>query len=267
MEFYLTKNPRQRSADVAIVLPEGQTVCYEEPIHSELLPKLLRAIDGSDWPVQFHGHYYCVRARRGLIHDEVPASEYYKFAWRSMSQKYHGAALALRSLEALAAEITRRYPVERSMIGPTSQPKFVFSTELYSLRMTFATEIFLIRALLDELASLVQFLSGPKSRQYRSFADIAQKCGSQSPPAEVPPDLQRFICDDIPWFWRMRDVRDYFAHQGFVQIRVVEHPPLVLRFFFHHHLDVLELAREFMLGLGTLLDNVDTAFALRIRNP
>jgi hypothetical protein len=266
VEFHLTKKQAVRRGQWLLPPPEGETICYEEPLHVDLLPQLMRALQETNWPFQFHGYYYRLSTKYGLIQDEVPASEHYKYAWRSMSQKYHGAALALHDLESLATDLARRYPREKKAIGPLSQPMFAFSTELYTLRTLFATLLFLIRSLLDEFASLVQFLSGPQAKQFRSFADVAAKCKGEKIPTEVPGDLQQHLREECDWFWRMRDVRDYLAHQGFVNFHLVQSPAGDLRFYIHHRLDMLELAREFMHGFNALLASIDHSYARRVRD-
>lgn len=166
MQFHLTKKQAMRKGQWLLPPPDGETICYEEPLHHDFLPKLMQALQETEWPFQFHGYYYRFSTNYGLIQEEVPASEHYKIAWRSMSQKYHGAALAFQSLESLASQLVRGYPGRREMIGKNGQPKLAFSSELYKLRSDFASLLFLIRSLLDEFASLVQFLSGPKARQF-----------------------------------------------------------------------------------------------------
>lgn len=266
MQFHLTKKQVERKGQWLLPPPDGETICYEEPLHHDLLPQLMKALQETEWPFQFHGYYYRLSTNHGLIHEEVPASEHYKIAWCAMSQKYHGAALALQSLESLAGQLAREYPERRETIGENQQPKLTFSLELYNLRSSFASLLFLIRSLLDEFASLVQFLSGPRSRQFGSFADIVTKCESDKSPAEIPAELQRHLRENAEWFWRMRDVRDYLAHHGFVHFHLVESPTHELRFYVYHRLDMLELAREFMHGFTALLDQIDSAFAAKVRD-
>ncbi|WP_243285850.1 hypothetical protein [Geothrix terrae] len=196
----------------------------------------------------------------------MPASEHYKIAWRSMSQKYHGAELALQSVESLAANLMREYPNRRETIGERNQPKLSFSLELYNLRSNFASFLFLIRSLLDEFAALVQFLTAPNAQQFKSFADIVKKCRNSTTPSEIPAELHTYIREHSEWFLRMRDVRDYHAHHGFIHLHLVESPSRELKFYIHNRLDMLELVREFKLGFDMLLANIDSAFAKRIRS-
>lgn len=266
MEFHLTKKQAIRKGQWLLPPPAGETICYEEPLHHDFLPRLMRALQETEWPFQFHGHYYRLTTKHGLIQDEVPASEYYKIAWRAMSQKYHGAALAFQSLESLVGQLAKEYPDRRQTIGERNQPKLTFTLELYRLRSDFASLLFLVRSLLDEFSTLAQFLSGPKAQQFRSFADIVAKCKGDKPPPEVPADLQHYLRENSEWFWRLRDVRDYLAHHGFVHFHLVESPSRELRFYIYHRLDMLELAREFMGGLNMLLAQIDVAYSKRVRD-
>lgn len=264
MEFNLTKKQVKRTGQWLMPPPEGKTICYEEPLHHQLLPKLMRALQETKWPQQFHGYYYQLKTNHGLVREEVPASEYYKIAHRAMQQKFHAATLTLESIEDLTSSLAETYPERREEIGSTNQPKLCFTHELYALRRDFASLLFLQRSLLDEFSSLMQFLSGPKSRQFSSFADLMTKCRGDNPPTEIPAELQIHMRDHSDWFWRMRDIRDYIAHHGFVHFHLVESPEGGLRFFIHHRLDMLELAREFMSGLNSMLAEIDTAFAKRV---
>lgn len=265
MEFHLTKKQIVLDGQWLLPAPDGETICYEEPLHHNLLPELMLALQETSWPRQFHGYYYRLKTNNGLIQEQVPASEHYKIAWRAMSQKYHGASLALQSLELVVSQVSRAYPTRRETIGERRQPKLTFSLELYNLRSAFASLLFLIRSLLDEFASLIQFLSGSNARQFSSFADVVTKCKGSAPPHEVPIELQIYLRDSAEWFWRMRDIRDYLAHHGFVDFHLIEAPSRELRFYIYQRLDMLELAREFMDGLNVLLASIDSAYSKRIR--
>lgn len=264
MEFHLTKKQAKQAGEWLAPAPEGTVICYEEPLHFRLLPKLMQALQSTKWPYQFHGYYYRLRTNHGLVQEEVPASEYYKIAYRSMQQKYHAAALALESIEVLTKSLTQAYPDLRGTVARTNQPKLRFSHELYTLRSAFASLLFLQRSLLDEFSSLVQFLTGPRAQQFGSFADVMTKCKGENPPDAIPLVLQVHLRDNSEWFWRMRDIRDYIAHHGFVNFNLVESQEGELRFFIHHRFDMLELAREFMSGLDAMLAEIDDAFAKRI---
>src|SRR3546814_8184189 len=64
-------------------------------------------------------------------------------------------------------------------------------------------------------------------------------CGSRragvgtrdNPLGEIPTELQLHMKDRTAWFWRMRDIRDYIAHHGFVHFHLVESPAGTLQFF------------------------------------
>ncbi|TAL85053.1 MAG: hypothetical protein EPN74_09635 [Rhodanobacter sp.] len=266
MEFHLTKKQAEPQGQWLLPVPSGESICYEEPLQSHIFPLLMSALGGGTWPYQFHGHYYRLRTNSKLIEEFVPASEHYKISWMAMSQKYHGAFLAIKSLETNVAELTATYLARRTFVGDQNQPKLVFTSELYRLRTDFATLLFLIRSTLDQFAAMVQFLSGPKARQFSSFADVMTKCASDKPPEEIPDSLQRHLTQRCSWFWRMRDVRDYIAHHGFVNLNLLQSPSAELKFFIHHRLDMLELARELMHGFQSLLAIADEAFAARVRD-
>jgi hypothetical protein len=266
LEFHLTRKQSERAGQWLLPEPEGKTVCYEEPLAVHILPSMMRALQETEWPYQFHGFHYRLRTNSKLIEESVPASEHYKISWMAMSQKYHGTLLAMESLESNVRELCRTYLAKRSHIGDQNQPKLVFTHELYRLRTDFATLLFLIRSNLDQFASLIQFLSGPKARQFSSFADVMTKTAGSSPPPEIPNVLHEHLNHRCHWFWRMRDVRDYIAHHGFVSLHLVESPDQRLRFLIHHRLDLMDLAREFMQGYQLLLALIDHAFAARIRD-
>lgn len=227
---------------------------------------MMRALQETKWSHQFHGFHYRLRTNSKLIEEYVPASEHYKISWTAMSQKHQGALLALESLETNVRELSETYLARRTFIGEWSQPKLVFNQELYRLRTDFATLLFLIRSNLDQFAALVQFLSGPKAQQFSSFADIMKKAVGANPPSEIPSALLGHLKGHCGWFLRMRDVRDYIAHHGFVSLHLVQSSSKELKFFVHQRLDLLELARDFMQGYQLLLVSIDQAFADRIRD-
>lgn len=266
MEFHLTKKQSARKGQWLLPQPTGETIYYEEPLQHELLPQLMSALQNIEWPYQFHGYYYRLRTNSELIEEFVPASEHYKTSWMAMSQKYHGAILALQSVEAIAGDLSETYLTRRTTVGDLNQPKLRFSTELYRIRTDFSTLLFLIRSILDQFSSLVQFLSGPKAKQFSSFADVMTRCRGNSPPVEVPAELQHHLNVCCEWFWRMRDVRDYIAHHGFVRIHLVQSPAAELKIYIHDRLDLLELAREFMQGFQLLLAEIDAHYSKRIRD-
>src|SRR3546814_2912727 len=81
---------------------------------------------------------------------------------------------------------------------------------------------------------------------------------------EIPTELQLHMKDRSAWFWRMRDIRDYIAHHGFVHFHLVESPAGTLQFFIQHRLNMRDLAREFMVGLDEMLFVIDQSFTKRL---
>jgi hypothetical protein len=267
LEFQLTRQQSTLGGQWLLPEPQGETICFEEPLTAQILPLMMRALQESDWPYQFHGLYYRLRTNSKLIEESVPASEHYKISWMAMSQKHHGALFALEALESNARELSETYQAKRLFVGDKSQPKLLFQRELYRLRSDFSTLLFLIRSNLDQFAALIQFLSGPTANQFSSFADVITKAARDNPPPEIPDALLQHLRSHSTWFWRMRDIRDYIAHHGFVRLSLVQSPDQHLRFFVHQRLDLLDLASEFMQGYQLLLSTIDQSFAARIRNP
>lgn len=266
MEFHLTKKHSDRQGQWLLPIPEGQTICYEEPLHTHILQLTMCALQESQWAQQFHGFHYRLITNSKLIEEFVPASEYYKISWMAMSEKYHSALITMQSLETNAKELSQTYGTRRTFTGINNQPKLTFTDELYRLRTDFAALLFLIRSSLDQFAALIQFLSGPKAHQFSSFADVMKKVTGNKPAPEIPEQLRIYLNNSCAWFWRMRDIRDYIAHHGFVSLHLVQSPPNELKFFIHHRLDMLDLAREFMNGFQLLLDSIDCSFADHIRS-
>ncbi len=264
MEFHLTKKEVALEGQWHLPAPQGRTIRYEEPLNHNFLPKLARALEATRWPSQFLGYFYRLKTNRGVIHESTPAPEFYKIAWRSMTQKYHGVTIAFQSVEQNILAIEREYLSRRTAFGEQQQPSLIFSLELYRLRSDFATLLFLIRSILDQFASLVQFFSGPKARQYSSFADIVSKCENDTPLNEVPTPVRAYFKHGSSWFWRMRDIRDYLAHHGFVHLHLVETDDLMIRFFIHRRIDMLDLAREFVSGFDEMLSAIDEGYTTHI---
>lgn len=264
MEFHLTQKQSVRVGQWTLPQPEGELICYEESPHYRFLPRLLSALEQSKWPLQFHGYFYRLRTNAELIEEFVPASEHYKISWRAMSQKFHGALQTLSSVESIIQELQDSYPLRRTTVGEHNQPMLIFSNELYRLRTDFSTLLFLIRSILDQFASLIQFLSGPKSSQFKSFADIMKKCKRSDVCPEIPPKLHTYLRANGDWFFRMRDVRDYIAHHGFVSLTLMQSPSGNLKFYIHDRIEMLEMAREFMREFRLLLEALDENYSQRI---
>ena len=189
MEFHLTRKQTDLSGQWILQQPKGEIVGYEEPLHYQFLPQLMKALGESSWGHQFHGYFYRLRTNSGLIEEFVPASEHYKKSWFAMSQTFHGAVQSLDLIESNIKVLRETYPAQRTTLGIHNQPWLIFTTELYRLRADFSTLLFLIRSILDQFASLVQFLTGPKSSQFKSFADVVKKCKGLAPPPEIPSGL------------------------------------------------------------------------------
>ncbi|MGH2507939.1 MAG: hypothetical protein ACRDHZ_11130, partial [Ktedonobacteraceae bacterium] len=164
MEFYLTKKKPNPQKDRPLLTELGKSVCYEEPLHYTLFPNLMNVLQNTEWPYQFHGYYYWIRTKSDIFEEIIPASEYYKISYRAMSQKYHGALANYEEINRIIESLSDSYLRRRGQVGNSSQPKLVFTKELYTLRAEFSSLLFLIRAMLDQLAVLIQFLSGPRSR-------------------------------------------------------------------------------------------------------
>lgn len=228
----------------------------------------MNALENTKWPFQFHGYFYRLCTNGKFIEEVVPATEYYKICYRAMSQKCHGVLLALQYVEETTGNLSRSYLARRTTTGAQSQPKLIFTTELYKVRTDFSTLLFLIRSTLDQFASLIQFLSGPKSKPFSSFADVmkeCRKCSTANPPPEFPVELFNYLKSCCDWFWRMRDIRDYIAHHGFVSLHLVQSPSNELKFYVHERYDILELAREYTREFQLLLEMIDVRYSKRIQ--
>ncbi len=265
MEFQLTKRYEEPKGQWSLPVPVGTTICYEEPLRHQLFPQLMAALAETGWPFQFHGYFYQLRTKSNTIEEIVPASEYYKICYMAMSQTYHGALGNLESIDRIVSSLNSSYLQRRKTVLNSTQPKLVFTTELYQLRTEFSSLLFLIRSLLDQFASLIQFLSGPKARMFKSFADLMKKAALDTPPPELDHPLCAFLISNGSWFWQMRDVRDYIAHHGFVHLHLVETTNDELHIYFEQRLDLHALSLEFMGNLKRLLVFLDVHYAKRIK--
>lgn len=267
MEFNLTKNPKAPRGQYLLDVPSGVTIAYEEPLKNDLFPALKRALSQTNWPMQFNGLYYRLRSNGGFLEECVPAPEYYKLSMRAMSQKYHSFLCNGRNLETLIRHIQEVYQNNLDRFGRSGQPKIRFNMELYELRTELSSFLFHIKALLDQFAALVQFLSGPRANKFASFNDLVKKARKANPPPEIDKKLAVYLAREIGWFSRMRDLRDFIAHHGFIRLQLIETSGGRLELFFHHRIELISLIDECTLGLDDTLNFLDTHFAHKIRNP
>jgi len=79
----------------------GKVVCFEMPALRSPFPTLSAFLERSSYPRRFWGIDYYVATRGGFIDRMVPASEYYKIAFRSIADELfllHQSAEAIDTL-------------------------------------------------------------------------------------------------------------------------------------------------------------------------
>ena len=263
MEFLLRNSLPDQKWREHVVPVLGETVCYMESLRYYVLSKLMTAISETRWNEKFYGKYYSLKSKSTVIRDEYPASEYYKISQRSLTQKFHAIDLTLESIESRAAAVGEKYRREKKLFPQTQQPYIEFGAHLYLLRADYASLLFLIRAVLDEFAHLLQFICGPESNQVKSFSDVMKWAEKSTPHQSLDAEMTHFLVTQGRWFWIMRDVRDYFSHNGFVDLNLVDVDGH-LKIYFNHRLDLQGTAAEFVTGLHKLFEFLDTHYATKI---
>ncbi|MEQ1595545.1 MAG: hypothetical protein ABL985_10650 [Casimicrobium sp.] len=263
MEFHLRSNPSDQKWRSELPPLPGLPVCYVESLTVSVLKKLMQTIHSTGWASQFRDKYYALRSKSGVIREEYPATEYYKISERSLSQKFHAIELTFNSLRGRIENATAKYRREMTMFVDSRQPCIEFQSDLYLVRAEFASLLFLMRAALDEFAMLLQFLGGPNTDQVSSFSAVMKRAGKQNSHPAIDAAVAEYFEKHCDWFWQMRDVRDYFSHNGFVSLDLVELDG-ELKIYFNHRLDLVDTAISFKSGLYSLFAFLDSHYAEKI---
>ena len=218
--------------DGGVVFPEpkGSTVGYGQPLLSHPLPSLPTAIAESGVLNNLAGRTYRLFSNHGYVQETLPAVEYYKFAYTRIRDNVHAIDICEQRITSLLREIDGHFRKNKEL-RPAGQYSISFEKEIYELRTEVTNLVFLSRAVLDLLSTLAQTIYGPSIGQYSSFNSFL-KAALNKP--EFPDDvLKQHLDSNIPWFYLLKDVRDYLAHYGALRFTLREYEGTLMVYAFH----------------------------------
>lgn len=124
----------------------GKDVRYEMPALEPPFPQLASWLGKSLYPRQFWSIGYYVATNNGYIDSIVPASEYYKIAFRSIADELYSVALSIERIANLQIEINEAYKSTREVMPLTGQSSFKASTYAYTLKSELGNFFFVSRS-------------------------------------------------------------------------------------------------------------------------
>jgi hypothetical protein len=190
--------------------PVGNTVSYSQPLLTNPLHSLPSAIANSTNLQKLAGRTYFLESNYGYISEAVPATEYYKFGLNRIRDNLHAIGICEGRIQNLLIEISHNFEQNKEQ-RHNQQYSISFEREAYELRTEISNHIFLVRAVLDILSTLFQTVYGPSVGQFSSFGDLLKAIKNEK--IQLPDDeLKNHLCNNIEWFYLLKDVRDYLAH-------------------------------------------------------
>ena len=239
----------------------GKVVSYSHPILPDPFPKLL-AIGNSERRKDFFHQYYFIHTRKKYIENLMPVSEYYKVVSMNVSQKLFDLDTAIASANQFAGEIKEIFQKNHIIRENTGQPFVPLQRQTQQLKQALAAYLFTSRSLFDCIATLLQFLYGADSKYFDSFSDFLKdlKAGRVK-----DHDFSKFVEENMAWFFRLRNLRDYVTHFGSLDISLYELPSGELNLRVQDEYEMVELLNSSSSGIRKFMDFFDTHFSGPIR--
>jgi len=246
------------------VSERGTLVSYSMPALPDLFPQLRAALlQYSKHREGFWGIYYYMETKDQRVRKLIPASEYYKTVFRSLSDKRYSLELIRERIRALLNDIARLHAQSRRIRPRTAQPAFSVAQQVYMLKGELAAFLLFARSMLDTVATLFHFLYGPSSNQFVSFADFARYM-SKGHGKGQDVAMENFIRSEMSWFFTLRDFRDWVAHLGTVDVAFYEDSEATLATYTEHCQPLQDLVEPVLEGLDAFFKFVDDHFTDRI---
>jgi hypothetical protein len=261
MEFNLSHNDAKAKGQYQLNVPEGQSIAYEEPLYNWLFRETSKAMESTKWPRQFIGRYYRSKSNNGFLEEVVPAPEYYKISIRGMTQKFHGMLCNIKSIKNTCKEISENFEQGKGVSYFNDQPRLKFDMELYNLRSDISSYLFLVRSLLDQFAIILQSFTGPKSQMFSSFSDLMKKIKTESKVIEFDQAFCDYLKNNLDWYWKLKDFRDFIAHHGFITLGLKKQEDGTVKIFLQNRINLIELIDEFQNEIEITLQFFDKHFS------
>jgi hypothetical protein len=272
MRFDIVRDPakiagiqkRLTDRDHQLMATRGALVRYEMPALPNAFPQLNRVLDGSAHRAQFFGIHYHIESEDGKIERLLPAAEYYKFVFSAVADKRYELELGLGRLRELERWIQRYYNEIREPTLRTEQ-SFRVVDKVYALKSELGNILFVVRGILDTIATLLHFLYGPNSSHFTSFAAFVKYLKERhAAGADADPALREYIEEQLEWLRTLREYRDYVTHYGSIDISFYDPGEGVLRTYLQDALQAHDVVAPVLTGLDSLCQFVDGHFAGRI---
>lgn len=246
----------------------GKVVRYEMPALRPPFPQLASWLEESFYPREFWGIEYYVATNSGYIDRIIPAAEYYKLAFRSIADELYSIALSVDRIDNLQIEINEAYKNTREVMPASGQSSFRASTYVYTLKSELGNFFFVSRSLLDTIATLMHFLYGPKSKQYRSFTDFIKYAvrDKSNLGEEVDAELKDYIEKNLDWYARLKDMRDYITHYKSIDISFYEQADGSIHIYLEDRFKINELLHAVHSGISAFINFMDNHFKSRLEN-
>lgn len=200
------------------------------------------------------GIYYRFKSETGFIEELYPAGAFISHMLMDISNRWHSASLCHERIARSYRKIREGYEKNRSTYG-SGYPKLYFNDELHELRADYASLLYLIRASLDQIASCVYELLGVKRDPVRSFAKLIKD--AEKGKSDLPLPIEAKLVRVRDWFFKMRDIRDYISHLGFVRVTIWETSEKDIDICIHDRIDLPGSADYFYKEFTDLLRSLD----------
>ena len=243
----------------------GTLVRYEAPALPNPFPRLARILEGSAHRAQFVGTYYHIKSSDGKFERLFPAAEYYEFVFRAVADKRYSLEFGLGRVRDLEQWIQRYYSEIGEPTLRTEQPSRRVVDKVYALKSELGNILFVVRASLDTIATLLHFLYGPGSRRFSTFAAFVSYLDPPHPAGTGPdPALRAYVGEHLAWFRSLREYHEYVTHYGSIDISFYEPREGVLRAYLQDAAQVHEVISPVLGGLDSFCEFVDRHFSARI---
>jgi hypothetical protein len=256
---------RLAERDRRLTTSRGALVPYETPTLPDAFPQLGRLLDGSARRAEFSGIHYHITSTDPRLEQLLPAAGYSKFVFRAVADRRYALELGVGRLRELERWIQRYYDEIREPTLRTEQPSFRVVDKVYGLKSELGNILLLARGTLDTIATLLPFLYGPASPQFRGFAafvDYLDKRHAASTEADRP--MREYIEAHLKWFRILRECHDYVTRYGSIDISFCEPREGVVRTYLLDALQVPDVVAPVLPGLASFCRFVDRHFAARI---
>jgi hypothetical protein len=243
----------------------GSIVRYVMPALESPFPKLSALLEHGPYPRQFWGIDYFIATNNNYIETIVPASGYYKIAFRSIADELYSINLSKTRIDRILDEINTAYRTTREVLPGTNQSSFYAYEYVYQLKSELGNFFFVSRSILDTAATLMHFLYGPKSKQHRSFSRFREfTLKNQDPKFLTDDEMKIYMTKNMTWYLRLKDTRDYITHHKSMDIDFFEQPTGDIRVYLESQFELSGFVHSVYGGISEFFTFIDGHFTRRL---